>query len=101
MRVDVHECLLCNVIFVIIMDSMEVFSLEEEEGNDLFVTQQPREVVYSVSNHQEKDESEGSFLGLDVSDFASPCVSLVKPNEAMEYSDISDAEPDNKEPTFE
>ena len=75
---------------------MDVFSLEEEEGNELFLTQETKE---SVSNDREKVHSqESDFLGLNVMDFQSPCVSLVqtKQDYQQEYSDISDVEFEDK-----
>ena len=82
----------------IIMDTtgLEVFSLEDDDYNGLFITQTPREDKNLVGESEKCDEkcSENSFLGVAESDFQSPCVSLFGPNTSngMEYSDISDAE---------
>ena len=45
---------------------MEVFSLEEGEGNELFITQEPSNNVPEVDKND--DESE-KFLRLDAMDF--------------------------------
>ena len=64
---------------------MELFSLEEDEGNELFITQTPSE---------KKDEDKfGGILG-DPMDFSSPCKSVIGEgnNTSQQYSDISDDE---------
>ena len=64
---------------------MELFSLEDDDARELFITQTP-----SV----QKDGS--GLVGLlgDPMDFSSPCKSVVAEtkNNEMEFSDISDAE---------
>ena len=62
---------------------MDVFSLEEEDGNEVFLTQKARQDT-SVNNY--------GIIG-DEMDFSSPCVGLV--SSAAQYSDISD---DNFQP---
>ena len=58
---------------------MDVFSLEEDDGNELFLTQS--------SNSDKQVNPNFGILG-DSSDFSSPCVSLVRPV----YEDISEDE---------
>ena len=57
---------------------MEVFSLEEDEGNDLFITQE---------SQNDSATSVGSILG-DGLNFSTPCFSLLD----SKYSDISEDE---------
>ena len=61
---------------------MELFSLEEDDGNDLFITQ---ESSYDRNNLQNCDK----YLGKDATDFQSPCVSVIDKFK-LQYSDISD-----------
>ena len=65
---------------------MEVYSLEDEDCNDLFITQQ------SPSDKSDKISGEMSANKVlnDPMDFQSPCVSLV--GNSQIYSDISDDE---------
>ena len=60
---------------------MDVFSLEDEEYEHLFIT-------------QSSDNSEKNAILEDPNDFSSPCVSLVpqRANIEARYSDISDDE---------
>ena len=61
---------------------MELFSLEEDDGNDLFITQ---------SSHLDNNNRQNvSILG-SPTDFASPCASILNAN-SSQYSDISDDE---------
>ena len=64
---------------------MQLFSLEDDDANELFITQTP-----SV----EKSRINLAELIGDGTDFVSPCVSLVdrKENKVAAYSDISDDE---------
>ena len=56
------------------MEDTNIFSLEEEDGSELFLTQQSR------SNNEKVEESEGNcestWFGMDPLDFTSPCVLL-------------------------
>ena len=61
---------------------MELYSLEEDEENELFITQTPSE-----SNGV---ENFGGLIG-DPMDFQSPCALLVG-NKKPQYSDISNEE---------
>ena len=60
---------------------MELFLLEEDDGNDMFITQSSYLDSSSNSNY-------GSILG-NANDFKSPCVSIANPL-SQDYSDISD-----------
>ena len=62
---------------------MEVFSLEEDDCNELFITQS-----CSGDNNSVNSSVNDGFSGVlgDPMDFASPCSSLVNAH----YSDISD-----------
>ena len=64
---------------------MEVFSLEDDEARDLFITQTPKEDNLDVLDN-------GNFqFGVDKNDFQSPCVSIVDKC-VPHYSDISEDE---------
>ena len=70
---------------------MEVFSLEEDEGDSLFITQEPSDKNGDVVH---SDSSE-DFLGLDQMDFQLPCVSIRSDRSSSyqnNFSDISDDE---------
>ena len=71
---------------------MELFSLEEDDGyGDLFLTQSSR--ITNVTDNVDMAEEE-DFLGVKVSDFHSPCKSLLEIGlqYSTHYSDISDEE---------
>ena len=71
------------------MSSLDTFSLEDEDYNELFITQSSsNDVGMEV---QDNDSGEGKFLGLEKDDFSSPMVSLVGAH-GIEYSDISEDE---------
>ena len=71
------------------MEPFNTCSLEEDDGEELFLTQQVREI--SVACAEEENEENREFLGLDYNDFTSPCKSLIGQN-VSPYEDISDAE---------
>ena len=77
---------------------MELFSLEEDDFGDLFLTQKDTNNVANQDiNHEDDSEM---FLGKSEQDFQSPCASLVcdrKESSAM-YLDISDFEGNQEEP---
>ena len=74
---------------------MDVFSLEEEEGGFLFLTQQSKKDEELEA--MEESCGEEDFLGLDVMDFQSPCVSVVREKGYQpDFSDISDDDFDTK-----
>ena len=69
---------------------MDYFSLEDDDGDYLFFTQESKE---SDVNTPEKMDIDGeSFLGLPKTDFSSPCTSLTRNVTASQYLDISDDE---------
>ena len=70
----------------------EVFSLEDDDYGDLFITQQSSNDQNIKSNLDKSEEEDGLFLGIETSDFKSPCLSVVSPLKNAMYSDISDAE---------
>ena len=72
---------------------MDVFSLEEEEYDRVFLTQESRGTI-SNNGVQESCEKE-EFLGLDPTDFQSPCASVTKLYMPV-YSDVSDEEFEEK-----
>ena len=76
---------------------MEYYSLEEDEGNAMFLTQQPNENIGQNSDRNE--EGEGMFCGVAVTDFQSPCTSMNK-QKVAQYSDISDEESSFELPKF-
>ena len=90
-----------KVIFVLsvllifgIMEDLLLYSLEEDECNELFITRTSSADGYNkdkIEMHNAED-SHKSFLGVAHMDFQSPCSSLV--GEKQMYSDISDAEDD-------
>ena len=63
---------------------MDVFSLEEDDARELFITQTPKE---NDGNDLEEDNFQ---FGINKSDFASPCVSVVDAVKSNQYSDISE-----------
>ena len=69
----------------------QIFSLEEDECNDLFITQDPKGFVNAGINlpSSNGDSNDGMLLGLSVNDFQSPCSSLINRKESGIYSDIS------------
>ena len=73
---------------------MDVFSLEEDDGNELFITQEQKDLC--VKEDKVDDQSD-TFLGVDVMDFQSPCSSVLKRTDKYqpEFSDISDGEWDS------
>ena len=82
------------------MSDFNLFSLEEDdEIGNLFITQEPSHSVSEVVDVSKENESNNrEFLGVNQSDFASPCSSLL--NKEFQYSDISDDEVfDKKEDT--
>ena len=66
---------------------MEVFSLEEDDGNELFITQE------SKIDRINRESNDKGIIG-DPEDFSTPCVSLVSQgkHDTPAYSDISDSE---------
>ena len=76
---------------------MNVFSLEEEECNELFITQTPREnlVEQIVENDEDLALLQSNQFGIYGNDFGSLMVSFVKDKNCdgkAQYLDISEAE---------
>ena len=71
-----------------------IFSLEEDECNDMFITQEPKDLGGDCGNVNigNFNSDEGMLLGLSPTDFHSPCSSLINRKESGIYSDISDDE---------
>ena len=78
------------------MADFNVFSLEDDDVGDMFITQTPSvndgEVGESEKVEDLMEFSDKSQMGLQCNDFSSPCVSLLskKKIEGAVYSDISD-----------
>ena len=72
----------------------ELFSLEEDECSEMFITQEPTNVpnVGISLPSDNTDKTDGMLLGVSVDDFQSPCSSLVNRHESGIYSDISEDE---------
>ena len=75
---------------------MEVFSLEDEDYGELFITQESKENVEEKPLKMEAEEEK--FLGNDPFDFTSPCVSICDGESKYKpvCEDISDGEFDNE-----
>ena len=72
---------------------MASFSLEDEDMGELFLTQESRNLDKIEDISGGKNEQ---FLGVNINDFSSPCVSLVRDNNKnLQYSDISEDETGN------
>ena len=71
-------------------EGVNVFSLEDDDYNELFITQVPKDNV--DVNKCNDEESGDMFFGVAKDDFQSPCSSLINRNEPTIYSDISDAD---------
>ena len=72
---------------------MDMFSLDDDNFRDLFITQSSnsyQDNVKSGQNDMEVDED--LFLGVKETDMSSPCTSLVENKAVTKYSDISDWE---------
>ena len=64
-----------------------MFSLEDDECNDLFITQTPYEKL-DLTQNDGGETSKSGCLGLASDDFKSPCSSILLSQ--PQYSDISD-----------
>ena len=76
---------------------MEYYSLEEDGSEGMFLTQNSSQNV-----HNKGDKSDGEtdmFCGVAVTDFQSPCGSMLRSN-MNDYSDISDEEEVFGKPKF-
>ena len=70
----------------------QVFSLEDEDYGNMFITQESGNNENLIGNLDNSDNEGEFFLGVKATDFASPCVSQVTSHQNAMYSDISDAE---------
>ena len=80
-------------------ENLDVFSLEEDEGNELFITQSSSDntMMELCQDDKELDILNGFSLGVPNTDFQSPCVSLLdKSKNQPIYEDISDDEFEQK-----
>ena len=70
---------------------MDLFSLEEDGGDQLFITQTPKDKKDERMEIVEDGQND-RFLGVPFNDFSSLCGSLVNKvcGELPEYEDISD-----------
>ena len=70
---------------------MDVFSLEDEDASALFITQESSGI--NQLDMTKNSENEELFCGVEESDFASLCVSMVGIQSKLpQYLDISDDE---------
>ena len=76
---------------------MDTFSLEDDDYDDLFITQSSKED--DNSNVTVNGSQENMFSGVKENDFSSPCSSILNGNcdSANAYSDISDYEDESNE----
>ena len=76
------------------ISKMDAFSLEEDDGNELFITQQSNSKdIFD----EEKSDSDGDLLGIGIVDGPSTSDGASVPH----YSDISDDENDFEKPRFQ
>ena len=81
------------------MEDLNVFSLEDEEYGDMFITQTPPENKMEEDNCGENSKNKGFddvFCRVKTTDFQSPVTSLVRDKkfDIPVYSDISDGNDD-------
>ena len=69
----------------------QVFSLEDDDYGDLFITQTPSQ-VNNFNVDLDKSEDELLCIGDDKAKLESKGISTVKPLRDPQYSDISDSE---------
>ena len=69
---------------------MEVFSLEEDEGNAKFITQESKKSVDFGDMDEESDNKLFLNIGVNDSGFACQCVVLRVKLTVRQYSDFSD-----------
>ena len=74
---------------------MDLYSLEDDGGEEMFITQTPRCNMLDNIEMSGNEENE-QFLGVNVNDFQSPCSSLVNQGDGHRaiYEDISDDDGD-------
>ena len=110
MGLGVNACVssfCCTVVsFTLKIMDYEMFSLEEDDSNELFLTQTPRQSSFGEVRSSGSERNSGLF-GLPNEDFSSPCCSLVNRIRADKpvYEDISDDdqafEKSQNDPNFE
>ena len=78
---------------------MDVFSLEDDDCNDLFITQTPRE---DVGNGKESCGNDGNIVTLPMGNVTNLHASKVNSDDSglQMYSDISDPEDDFVNPIY-
>ena len=78
--------------WIIVMATCGVFSLEEDDCNELFITQSARELILD-GVQMSQDSEKITIFGINGDDFKSKTPMLINPrgNAAM-YEDISDDE---------
>ena len=78
----------------------ELFSLEDDDLSQFFITQESRGETSEIVD--KSAESGNLFLGKDVNDLTSPVMSVIQKRNMPVYSDISDddfpIEPSQKRP---
>ena len=68
----------------------EVFSLEDDDYGDMFITQSGGQSDNLCNEVEKSNKESGLFLGLEETNFSTPCVSQFKSVHNPVYSDISD-----------
>ena len=53
----------------------QIFSLEDEDYDNMFITQEPSQIVPLPMEMDNSDDENGMFLGLKENDFTSPVTS--------------------------
>ena len=68
----------------------DIYSLEEEECSQMFITQEPKDSIKDLLEKSGENEvqMETSLFGIPGNDFGALCVSMVDVNQNV-YSDIS------------
>ena len=86
----------CGVIYVVnglIMENFEdLFSLEDDDVSQMFITQEGKEPISELldKSNDDVDADKNIFLGSKVTNFQMPAMSFVQKRNLPEYSDISD-----------
>ena len=73
-------------------ENLDLFSLEDEDISQLFITQEPKQNVMELLDKSDEEmdmEDSNYFLGVAETDFQSPCRSIFGQAVPI-YSDISD-----------
>ena len=88
-------CLWCLIYVVngLIMENFEdLFSLEDDDVSQMFITQEGKEPIseFLDKSNDDVDADKNIFLGSKVTNFQMPAMSFVQKRNLPEYSDISD-----------